>query len=152
MKTETRTRALTIAVFCMLLHDTSLAQGADGGGNDKGDPDTRTIEFSKTIKLEKHLGGCKANLQLEYWQKGDTAEVTSTLLNPDCGASSGDYTVQVRYRRDDGKTLTDEYQETWSREDSKPIVTTRLYPIGDDVDLIRVRSRGLSCSCDVIED
>ena len=152
MRLETPTRLLTLAMFCVLLHDAGLAQDADDGGNDKSDPDTLTIEFSKTMKMEKRLGGCKANLQLEYWQKGDAAEVTSTLLNPECGASSGVYTVQIRYRRDDGETLTDDYRETWSREDSEPIVTTRLYPIGDNVDLIRVRSRGLSCSCDTVED
>ena len=148
MKSNTR----TIGTLCVLLYGASLAQDADNGGNDEDDPDTLTIEFSKTIKMEKHLGGCNANLQMEYWQKGDTAEVTSTLLNPECGASSGDYTIQVRYRRDDGETLTDEYEETWAREDSEPIVTTRRYPIGDNVDLIRVRSRGLSCSCDASED
>ena len=136
----------------MLLCGGGFAQDADRGGNGETDPDTLTIEFSKTIKMEKHLGGCKANLQLEYWQKGDTAEVTSTLLNPECGASSGDYTIHVRYRRDDGETLTDEYRETWARVDTEPVITTKRYPIGDDVDLIRVRSRGLSCSCDAIEE
>lgn len=105
------------------------------------------IEFSKTITMEMRLGGCEASLQMEYWQKGDVAEVTSTLTNPECGASNGDYRMLVRYRSEDGELHTDEYQQTWERDDSAPIVATRQYPIGDDVDLVRVTSRGLSCSC-----
>ncbi len=113
------------------------------------DSESRSMEIkvSKTIKLEHRAGGCKANLQLEYWQKGDVAEVQSVLTNPECAASSGEYTLRVRYRDNDGEVRTDEYPETWSRADAEPIQSKKQYSIGDDVDLVRVRSRGLSCIC-----
>ena len=132
-----------ILLLTMLLSGPASAQDT---GKKKG-TDSLDIEFSKTITMEMRLGGCEAKLHMEYWQKGDVAEVTSTLDNPECGASSGDYQVRVRYRGEDGELQTDEYDETWARDDTQPIVSTKRYPIGDDVDLVRVTSRGLSCAC-----
>ena len=119
------------------------------GAQESAPPEERklTIEFSKTIEMEKRLGGCKANLELEYWQKGDVAEVESTLTNAECGPSSGDYTIRIRYRDDDGEVTTDDHPERWERSDASPVVRAVRYPIGSDVDLISVRSRGLSCTC-----
>lgn len=140
------TIATTVAVAALVIGiATAWAQEAEEP--EAKESDQLTIEFSKTITLEKRVGGCKANLQMEYWQKGHIAEVQSTLTNADCAASSGDYTISVRYRNDDGEMHTDEYQETWERSDGEPITATKHYEIGDDVDLIRVRSRRLSCSC-----
>lgn len=134
----------SVLLLATLMSGLTIAQ--DGEGKKKG-ANSLDIEFSKTITMEMRLGGCEAKLQMEYWQKGDVAEVTSTLDNPECGASSGDYQMRVRYRGDDGELQTDEYEETWERDDAQPIVTTKRYPIGDDVDLVRVTSRGLSCTC-----
>lgn len=139
-----------ICLVCLALAMTSagaLAQESTGRGDKDDKRQSLDIEFSKTITMEMRLGGCEASLRLEYWQKGDVAEVTSTLTNPECGASQGDYRMLVRYRDDNGELHTDEYDETWERDDTAPIVVTRRYPIGDDVDLVRVTSRGLSCSC-----
>lgn len=132
---------LTVGLIALSAH---AQEASDAQEEDK---DQLTIEFSKTITLEKRVGGCQANLQMEYWQKGHIAEVQSTLTNPDCAASSGHYTISVRYRNDDGEMHSDEYQETWERSDGEPVTATKHYEIGDDVDLIRVRSRRLSCSC-----
>lgn len=143
MKCHTATSVLLLAT---LMSGLAIAQESSGKKEKKG-TDSLDIEFSKTITMEMRLGGCEAKLQMEYWQKGDVAEVKSTLDNPECGASSGDYQMRVRYRGADGKLQTDEYDETWERDDAQPIVTTKRYPIGDDVDLVRVTSRGLSCTC-----
>lgn len=141
--------ATACGVTLLLFGLPSFAQDQASRLPKKPDSESRTMEVrvTKTIKLEHRAGGCKANLQLEYWQKGDVAEVETTLTNPECGASSGEYTLQVRYRGDDGEMTTDEYPETWVREDSEPILTTKQYRIGNDVDLVRVRSRNLSCEC-----
>lgn len=105
------------------------------------------VRTSNTIRMEMHAGGCKANLSLEYWQEGREARVNKTITNEECGASSGDYRILVAYRGDDGETVTDEYPETWQRDDEQPVSLTATYEIGDNVDLLRVRSRGLSCAC-----
>lgn len=133
-----------ILVLSLLLFGSRLAQ-ADSGQDDSNR--TMTIEVKKTITFEARVGGCEANLALEYWQKGDQADVEMVLNNAECPASSGEFTIQVRYRTEDGELVTDEYPEEWSRDDDQPIEMSRLYPIGDGVDLIRVRSRRLSCTC-----
>lgn len=141
--------AVTFAGLLLAWQPSTAQDQASRLSEKSQDSESRSMEIkvTNTIKLEHRAGGCKANLQLEYWQKGDVAEVQSTLTNAECGASSGDYTIQVRYRGDDGEITTDEYEETWARADAQPIVTTKQYPIGADVDLVRVRSRGLNCEC-----
>ena len=132
-----------ILVLSLLLFGSRPAQ-ADSGQDDSNR--TMTIEVKKTITFEARVGGCEANLSLEYWQTGDQAEVDMVLNNNECPASSGEFTIQVRYRTEDGELVTDEYPEMWSRDDDQPLEMSRLYPIGDNVDLIRVRSRRLSCT------
>lgn len=119
---------------------------ADTQADDDGKR-TMTVELKKTITLEARMGGCEARLALEYLQKGDQAEVEIEVNNNECAASYGDFTVHVRYRHDNGEMLAAEFPETWSRQDDQPVRLSRLYPIGDEVDLIQVRSRGLSCTC-----
>ena len=75
------------------------------------------------------------------------AHVKSTLTNDQCAASRGDYTIQVRYRNAEDVVETAEYPETWERTDSAPVVRERDFMIPDNVDVIRVKSRGLSCEC-----
>ena len=133
-----------ILVLSLLLFGSRPAQ-ADSGQDDSNR--TMTIEVKKTITFEARVGGCEANLSLEYWQKGDQAEVDMVLNNTECPASSGEFTIQVRYRAEDGELVTDEYPERWSRDDDQPLEMSRLYSIGDNVDLVRVRSRRLSCTC-----
>lgn len=107
-----------------------------------------TIELRKTITMQKRVGGCEAKLAIEYWQKGDMADVQMVLSNEECAASHGEFSIEVRVRNDEGELSSDSYAEVWSRSDDQPVTISRLYPIGDDVDLIRVRSNGLSCECD----
>ena len=62
--------------------------------------------ISTTIEVEQTLAtnACKAELEIEYYQKGSSAHLESTLTNDDCGASSGSYVIQVRYRGADRQT------------------------------------------------
>ena len=136
--------AATFVVGILLVATTpSLAEAPQ----DSDAKRTLNIELKNTVTLEARLGGCEAKLALEYLQKGDQAEVDIEINNDECAASHGDFSIHVRYRHDNGEMFTDEFPESWSREDDQPIKMSRLYPIGDEVDLIRVRSRGLNCSC-----
>lgn len=105
------------------------------------------IRTTGTIRLEKRVGGCRANLSLEYWQEGHLARVNTTISNNECAASGGEYRIRIVYRGDDGEAVTDEYDESWERDDERTVSVSRTYEIGDDVDLLRVRSRGLTCAC-----
>jgi hypothetical protein len=37
--------------------------------------------------------------------------------------------------------------ETWQRDDDKDVSFSADYPIGENVDLVSARVRGLSCTC-----
>ena len=102
-----------------------------------------------TIAVEQipAIIACKAALEIEYYQKGSSAHVESTLTNEDCGASSGSYVIQVRYRGADRQTQSKEFAELWERADTDPVLVEKDYYIADDVDIIRVRSRKLKCTC-----
>ncbi len=106
-------------------------------------------EISTTIEAEYAFatGACKAAIEIEYYQKGSSAHVESTLTNDDCGASSGTYVIQVRYRGADRQTQSKDFPETWERLDSSPVVVEKDYFVADDIDILRVRSRKLNCTC-----
>ena len=107
------------------------------------------MEFHQTIETEYEYAtdACKAAIEIEYYQKGSSAHVESTLTNDDCGASSGSYVIQVRYRDADRQSQSKEFPVTWERVDSSPVVVEKDYFVADDVDILRVRSRKLNCTC-----
>ena len=90
---------------------------------------------------------CSASLEFEYLQSNTVAVVHSILNVPDCGAASGEYTVLVRFRDDNNDLHSLEYPETWQRDDNQAITASAEYVIGEDVDLVTVRSRKLRCLC-----
>ena len=92
---------------------------------------------------------CESSIFFEYFQKNTVAVVNSTLSNRDCGASSGGYTVLVRFRDANNETQSLEYPETWQRADDQDIESRKEYFIGDNVDLVTIRSRKLRCICDI---
>ena len=106
-------------------------------------------EIRLTIEAEHEYatGACQATIEIEYYQKGASAHVESTLTNGDCGASSGSYVIQVRYRGADRQSQSKEFEETWERADSNPVVVEKDYFVADDIDILRVRSRKLDCTC-----
>lgn len=107
----------------------------------------REYELRQQVRVEYKTAACKANLRVEYYQKEALAHVKSTLTNDQCAASHGDYTIQVRYQNAAGEVETAEFPETWERQDAAPLVSEKDYPIGADVDVIRVKTSGLSCEC-----
>ena len=146
---DTTFRLVLLSIAAMLgpLPCAAIAQDAPTESGQKDEERKMEIRTTGTIRLEKRVGGCRANLSLEYWQEGHLARVNTTIGNDECAASGGEYRIRIVYRGDDGESETDEYDETWEREDDRPVSTSKTYEIGDDVDLLRVRSRGLSCEC-----
>ena len=63
-----------------------------------------------------------------------------------CAASSGEYKLVVSVRGNHGlQTL--EFVESWQRQDDQPVKFSAAYPIGADVDLVRVRAVQRKCTC-----
>lgn len=108
------------------------------------------LEKTYTVKIELDAPPskrCQAHLEIEYLQKGAEARVDSNLGNKDCAASSGSYTISVRYRDKNGESQTIEFDETWQRDNDQPILASKDYFVGENVDITRVRSKSLQCIC-----
>ena len=111
--------------------------------------DAQAAEIRIQIEAEHEYStnACEARLEVEYYQKGDSVHVETTLENDQCDASSGSYTIQVRYRGDDGEVQTAEFDELWERSDAEPITLGKDYYVAENIDVTRVRSRRLRCEC-----
>lgn len=106
--------------------------------------------FREAVSLETLQ--CESLIEIEYDQRGAATRVTGVIRNDTCPASRGEYQVEARIRHDDGEIEVLVFDETWQREDDQPIEFTEDYPIGDNVDLVRVRTRGLQCTCSVPQE
>ena len=105
------------------------------------------IRIQIEAEHEYSTNACEARLDVEYYQKGDSVHVETFLDNDQCDVSSGSYTLQVRYRGDDGEVRTVEFEERWERSDAEPIRLGRDYYVAENIDVMRVRSRRLRCEC-----
>ena len=108
-----------------------------------------SAEKKFTMKLEspQHKRYCQAKVTVGYLQRNTIANVEGKIEVEDCGAAGGEYTVTVRYRDEAGEIHNDEYVETWQRDYDQPVTFVGDYPIGENVDLMRVRARKIMCVC-----
>jgi hypothetical protein len=91
---------------------------------------------------------CEATATTEYRQVAAVARVDSTISLAVCPAgSSGEFTFVMRVEDDSGEIRPLEFKETWQRNDSQDVKVAADYPIGEDVELVNVRMRGLICTC-----
>lgn len=111
-------------------------------------------EKEYVIKLEdrREIRACYPTTSVEYQQHNDVAAVTGTISLDDCAKASGEYRVSVRIREESGELKNIDFTESWSRVDRAPVAIEREYPIGANVDLIRVRFRSKSCTCADADD
>lgn len=110
------------------------------------------IRIELDVRHEFATDLCQARLEIEWYQKGPSVHVESTLTNDDCGASSGTHVVRVSYRGADGERQQKEFEETWERADSAPVRSKKAYFIADDIDVLRVRPGKLRCVCAASSD
>jgi len=107
-------------------------------------------EQELTISIEKPALAstqCEATTTAAYEQRNTNARVRGTIKVESCKAASGEYTVTIRIRDDSGEVKTIELKETWQRADDQDVSFSTDYPIGENVDLVSARVRGLSCTC-----
>ena len=135
--------------------DTVPACVTSGGGsrarkNCEEEPTTLRTEQEFKISIEVPAlpsAQCEATSSTDYHQRNTVARVNSTLAIPDCAAASGEFTVALRIRDDSGREQALEFSETWQRSDDQDVHLTADYPIGENVELLSVRVRGLRCTC-----
>jgi hypothetical protein len=90
---------------------------------------------------------CDATTTAAYEQRNTVARVQGTIKVAGCKAASGNFTVTVRTRDDSGEVKAVELMEAWQRSDDKDVSFSKDYPIGENVELVSARVRGLSCTC-----
>jgi hypothetical protein len=90
---------------------------------------------------------CATTMELEYSQRDTLAHVEGQIDNNDCAASSGEYRLAIVIRGVGPEPRILEFVESWQRQDDQPVQFKGDYPIGENTDLIRVRSRQLRCTC-----
>jgi hypothetical protein len=91
---------------------------------------------------------CEATAAIEYHQRNTTARVGSTISAANCpAATTGKLTMVLRIRDAAGEIKPIEFSETWQRDDAQPVTSSTDYPIGENVELVSARVRGLSCTC-----
>ena len=105
------------------------------------------IRLTVEAKHEYATDICTAAMEMEYYQKGASVHVETSLDHDQCAASSGSYTLAIRYRDADGNLQNTEVEETWERADAAPVEQAKDYFVAEDVDILRVRTRKLRCKC-----
>jgi hypothetical protein len=111
---------------------------------------TVRTEHELNIKLELPASGpqCEASTLTEYSQSDTMALVNGTVSISNCPAgTAGRMTLVARVKDEAGETKLLEFPETWQRDDAEDHAFTSTYPIGDNVELVSVRVRGLTCTC-----
>lgn len=93
------------------------------------------------------IANCEAIVSLKYSQRGAIARVEGEIENETCPASTGSFTLSIRTANEQREQTTQDYEESWQRDDDQTVLFSRDYPIGDDVDLIRVRTLRSTCKC-----
>jgi hypothetical protein len=90
---------------------------------------------------------CSASVTTGYFQANTQARVEGTIQIEGCAAASGKYTIAARIRDQNGETQALEFEETFQRADEQTIAFKRDYPIGENVELVNVRTRNVRCEC-----
>jgi hypothetical protein len=130
--------------------------GSSGGGTrarancELAEPATTRTEQEIRITIEpKPLSNaqCEAVTSTSYHQRNTVARIEGAIQVKACAAASGKYTVAVRVRNDAGEVETLEFPETWERSDARDVALQEDYPIGENMELMSIRVRGLSCTC-----
>jgi hypothetical protein len=99
------------------------------------------------------LGGagtqCEASTLTEFEQRDNVARVSGTVSISMCPAgTTGAFTLVANVRDDAGAITPLEFSETWQRADAQDHIFNSDYPIGDNVDVVSVRVRNLTCTCE----
>jgi hypothetical protein len=136
--------------------DIYTCAAAPGGSrvrpNCESETETMTFQMQQRLRIALKpptfaSQQCSASTTTEYQQRDAIARVNGTLEIKDCVAASGAFTVAVVVKDESGADMPLEFKETWQRSDAENVSFAADYPLGENVELVSVRLRGLSCTC-----
>lgn len=119
---------------------------------DDGSETADRLDSAITTRLtipETTFVPCQASVSLAYYQRNTLARVETTIDNQSCRIGSGTLEINASVRKAGSDRVNVTFPESWEQHDGGKVVFTRDYPIGDNVELLRVRSRGVECTCEV---
>lgn len=90
---------------------------------------------------------CSAGSETEYSQQDTVARVEVAIENAHCAASYSRYTMNASVVDEHGTSSRFEFDEFWQRDDDRTVTFSSEYPIGDNVELVRMWVSGLRCTC-----
>jgi len=144
---EDRQLYRAVVKYAELEDEYNAARGVTGAA---AEPAVTVVleEPVQPVASQPNAPQCEATTLTEYQQRNNVARVTGTVSIASCPAgTSGSFTLIARVRDDNGEIRPIEFNETWQRADAQDHNFNSDYPIGDNVELMNVRVRGLSCTC-----
>lgn len=122
----------------------------DRVGNDDDEAEVRfENEITTRISIpEQQFVPCQATVGLSYYQRNTLARVEVDIRHPSCPAASGEVEIVASVRPDGGENRQLVFPEQWALENGM-VTLVRDYPIGENVELTRVRSRRVTCTCEL---
>lgn len=117
-----------------------------------GEAEQSVLRLEREVTIVQELAApnnlqCETRIAVEYFHRDTIARVSGVIENETCAASSGQYEVEVRVREENGEMRTLQFDESWQRDDDQPVEFSADYPIGENVELIRLSTSGLKCIC-----
>lgn len=134
-----------VTEYAELENEYALARG-DAPPNELAQEAVVLEEASATAQPNAPV--CEASTLTEFQQRNNIARVSGKVSISMCPAgTTGSFTLVARVRDDAGEIKPIEFKETWQRADAEDHSFSADYPIGDNVELMSVRVRGLECTC-----
>jgi hypothetical protein len=132
----------------------AVAAGAVAQERSRGNE--TTIRTEQELKFSFELdtppsAQCEAITETSYHQRNTAARVEMTVKTDDCAAAAGEFKVTVRVKDESGEIKPLEFEGTWQRSDAADVALATDYPIGENVELVSARVRGLTCRCAAAE-
>jgi len=117
-----------------------------------GEAQQSVLRLEREVTIVQELAApnnlqCETRIAVEYFHRDTIARVNGVIENETCTASGGEYEVEVRVKDENGEMRTLQFSESWQRDDDQPVEFTADYPIGENVELIRLSTSGLKCTC-----
>jgi hypothetical protein len=135
--------------------DIQMCQAGPGGSRvrENCEPETTVVRAERVVPIFIEIPAlssnreCGATTTTESLQLDTVARINTTLRIEDCTVASGAFTIAITIKDESGADKPLEFEETWQRGDAQDVEFTADYPIGENVDLLDVRMRALSCTC-----
>jgi hypothetical protein len=130
----------------------ALATLAASAAPQQPSPGSTTIRTEQELKISLEPAAlpskqCEAVASIGYYQRNTLARVESKIEVTGCTAAAGEFRIGLRIRDDSGEIKALEFNETWQRSADAEVIVTTDYPIGENVELVSARVRGLTCTC-----